>query len=514
MPAFAAAAAASDPTGFALVDERGELSWSEVDEVLNRVANGLLAMDLGPRRRVAVFAENCAEVALAHLGALLAGCSSVPVNFHLTAGEAAYIVSDSEADVVFAGPETIDRAREAAGGAHVVAWRCDATDAVTPWADFLIASDPSEPSPDIEPLPNLLYTSGTTGLPKGTELPPTMFAGGATMAEHLDELGKARLAKFGTHLVVGPMYHTGPLSGMRLLATGTPSVILGRFDAEATLAAIDRYRTGSAVMVPTHFVRLLALPEDVRRRYDISSMQMVAHTGAKCPVDVMEAMIAWWGPRFRDAYGASEVGTVCSIISEEWLEHKGSVGRAIEPFTAVVLDDHLHELPPNSEGRLYFRDATGRGIVYPNDPEKTADSNPKPGLFTLGEIGYMDEDGYVFITDRVSDMVVSGGANLYPAEAEQLLIDHHGVADVACIGVPHPDLGEELRALVIAEAGVALDLDELASWLRDRLTPMKCPRSYVVATDLLRTTMGKINKRRLRDAYLAGELDGIEHPGS
>jgi acyl-CoA synthetase (AMP-forming)/AMP-acid ligase II len=240
-------------------------------------------------------------------------------------------------------------------------------------------------------------------------------------------------------------------------------------------------------------------------------MKAVGHTGAKCPVDVKEAMIQWWGPVFSDSYGSTEVGVLCRIGSEEWLEHKGSVGRAVEPFTAVVLDDDLSELPANTEGNLYFRDATGRGIIYPNDPEKTAASNPEPGLFTIGEVGYLDDDGYVFLTDRASDMVVSGGANLYPAEAEQLLIDHPQVGDVGCIGVPHPDMGEELQALVIAEDPAnPPDVAELAAWLRERLTAMKCPRKYHVVTDLRRNTMGKINKRKLRDAWLAGDIPTLE----
>ena len=236
-------------------------------------------------------------------------------------------------------------------------------------------------------------------------------------------------------------------------------------------------------------------------------MKLASHTGAKCPIDVMEDMIEWWGPVFRDAYGATEVGTVCTIESSEWLEHKGSVGQTIPPFTALILDEDMNELPANTEGRLYFRDATGRGIVYPNDPEKTAASNPEPGLFTLGEIGYIDDDGYVFITDRFSDMIVSGGVNIYPAEAEQLLIDHPAVADVGCIGVPHPEMGEELKGLILPEDPERPpDLEELAAWLRERLTHYKCPRSYEIVSDLTRNTMGKINKRKLRDAYLAGEL--------
>lgn len=515
MPAFATSAAAADPTAFALVDDRGEYTWAQVGDALNRCANNLLATDLGPVHRVAVFAENAAEVALAHLGALIAGASSVPVNFHLTAEEAEYILIDSDTRVLFVGPETAERgiaAARASGVGTVVAWRspelCDGS-TVVDWEQWLAGADPEDPPTDHPPRPNLLYTSGTTGRPKGTELPPTMFAGGTTIDEHLAALQQNSFVPFGTHLVVGPMYHTGPLSGMRLLAAGVPSVVLARFDAEATLAAIDRYGAGSSVMVPTHFVRMLALPDEVKARYDVSSMKMLAHTGAKCPVDVKRSMIEWFGPVFRDAYGASEVGTVCTISSEEWLEHPGSVGKSVPPFTAVILDDDLNELPANTEGALFFHDETGRGIIYPNDAEKTAAANPRPGLFTLGEIGYIDDDGYVFITDRFSDMVVSGGANLYPAEAEQILIDHPLIADCACIGVPHDEMGEELRALVIPVAGSDLDVAELSTWMRERLTPMKCPRSYVLVGDLQRNTMGKINKRRLRDAYLAGELPAV-----
>ena len=408
--------------------------------------------------------------------------------------------------MLFVGPETAERGVEAAHAAGVecvIGWGCDGVEGVADWDAWLATGSADDPPGDVTPLPNLIYTSGTTGLPKGTELPPTMFAGGTTMDEHVARLGQSGFAMFGAHLVVGPMYHTGPLSGMRLLAAGIPSVILGRFDAESTLAAIERYRAETTVMVPTHFVRLLALPDEVKERYDVSSMKLMAHTGAKCPIDVKAAMIEWFGPVFRDAYGASEVGTVCSIGSEEWMTHQGSVGRAIEPFTALILDDDMAELPPKREGRLYFRDATGRGIVYPNDPDKTAASNPEPGLFTLGEIGYLDDDGYVYITDRFSDMVVSGGVNIYPAEAELRLIEHPGVADVACIGVPHPEMGEVLEALVVAEQrDDPLDPGELADWLRDRLSHHKCPRKYTLVEDLQRSQMGKLNKRRLRDAYL------------
>ena len=519
MPQFATERAALDPAAFALVDSGRELTWAQVGDSLNRCANLLLAAgaagDLGEAHRIAVFAENAAETALAHLGGLLAGASSVPVNFHLTAPEAAYILNDAAARVLFVGPETAERGLAAAREANidtVIGWRCDGIDGILDWDQWLAGGDSADPPSNVVPRPNLLYTSGTTGQPKGTELPPTMFAGGVDMTEHLERLAQGTFSGFGTHLVVGPMYHTGPLSGMRLLCAGVPSVILARFDAEEALKAIDTYKTESTVMVPTHFVRLLALPDDVKAKYDVSSMRLVAHTGAKCPIDVKAAMIDWFGPVFSDAYGATEVGTVCSITSEEWLAHKGSVGRSIGQFTAVVFDEEMHEVPALTEGRLFFRDSTGRGIVYPNDAVKTAASNPEPGLFTLGEIGYLDAEGYVFITDRFSDMVVSGGVNLYPAEAEQLLIDHPGVADVACIGVPHADMGEMLIALVMPrDEAVPPDPGELSGWLRERLSSYKCPRQYHVVSDLLRNTMGKINKRKLRDAWLAGDIANGTH---
>jgi long-chain acyl-CoA synthetase len=504
MPEFARALANARPQEVAIRDPSRALGWGDVDEILNRVANALIASELGASRRVAVFAENAAETALTHLGGLLAGCSTVPINFHLNPTETAYILEDSNAEVAFVGPETAERglvAARQAGIDTIVGWRCTHP-GIVGWDEWLAAASPAPPPDDIQPRPNLLYTSGTTGRPKATELPPTMFAGGGTMTEHLDALRKNAFAQYGRHLIVGPMYHTGPLSGMRLLVAGIPSVMLGRFDAEATLRAIDEYHTETSVMVPTHFVRLLALPDHVKAKYDVSSMKLVAHTGAKCPVDVKRAMIEWWGPVFVESYGATEVGTTCMISSQEWLSHPGSVGRAVAPFTALVVDDEGRHVPPGVEGRLFFRDATGRGVVYPNDLEKTAAANPEPGLFTLGEIGYIDRDGYVFITDRFSDMVVSGGVNIYPAEAEQVLVGHPGVLDVACIGVPHAEMGEELKALVVpVRCDSPPTSEDLIAYCRAGLSHYKCPRSVDFVTDLGRTAMGKIDKRALSARY-------------
>jgi long-chain acyl-CoA synthetase len=501
------------PDEVALRDDRVELDWAQVNDILNRVVNALGELDLGPNHRVAVLAENSIETVLAHLGGLLAGASTVPVNFHLNADEVAFILEDSGARALFVGPQTetigLEAARRA-GVPVVIGWRLDDESAATRWEEWLDAASSTEPSPDIEPRPNLVYTSGTTGRPKGVELPPTMFAGGGTMTEHVAALSKSPLATVGTHLVVGPMYHTGPLSGVRVLAAGVPVVVLPRFDAEGVLRAIDEFRVESTVMVPTHFVRLLALPDDVRARYDVSPLRLVAHTGASCPIDVKHKMIDWFGPVLQDSYGATEVGTTCTISSAEWLQHPGSVGRTVPPFRAIIIDDDNNEVPAGTEGRLFFEDETGRGIVYLGDPEKTAQAHLRPGVFTLGEIGYITDDGFVYITDRFSDMIVSGGVNIYPAESEQVLIQHPQVADVTVIGVPNRDMGEEVKALVIANDPADPPRgDELIAWCRERLAGYKCPRSVDIVDSVGRNAMGKVNKRELRKAYtVAGGASG------
>ena len=271
------------------------------------------------------------------------------------------------------------------------------------------------------------------------------------------------------------------------------------------LKAIDTYKTGSSVMVPTHFKRLLDLPDEVKARYDVSSMKLVAHTGSACPVDVKWQMIKWWGPVVRDAYGATEVGTTCSINSQEWMEHPGSVGRPVPPFSVLVVDDDGNEVSAGTEGRLYFNDSTGRGIVYPNDPEKTAKAHLRPGVFTLGEIGYVDHEGFVYITDRFSDMIVSGGVNIYPAEAEKVIVEHPKVADVAVIGVPDATMGEAVKALVVPmDPKDPPTAEELIGMCRSRLSGYKCPKTVEIVATVGRNAMGKVNKRALRAPYWEG----------
>jgi long-chain acyl-CoA synthetase len=509
---YAARIARERPDEIALADPEKQFGWKELDESLNRGVERLRETDLGEERRIAVYASNSAETVIAHLCGLLAGASVVPVNFHLSTKDAAWILRDSGARLLFVGPEEEERgcaAAEAAGIPVVIGWRCAARPGLTPFLDWLGAATGKPPPEDHPPRPNLMYTSGTTGFPKGTELPPTMFGNSRSIREFCASLSETPWAKYGRHLVVGPLYHTGPLGSLRILGGGVPIVILDRFDAEATLEAIERFRIESSVMVPTHFIRLLDLPSDIRRRYDLSSLRRIYHTGAACPIDVKRKMLEWWGPVIHEAYGATEVGTTCRISPEEWLAHPGSVGKPNPPFTVRIVDEDGKQVPPGTTGRLYFHDATGRGVVYHRNPQQSAAAHLEPGVFTLGEIGHVDENGYLYITDRFSDMVVSGGVNLYPAEAERVLADHPAILDVACVGVPHPEMGEELIAIVQPSTPEAPPTAaELLDYCRRNLSSYKCPRRIYLRKDLTRTAMGKLDKRRLQEEY----RDATESP--
>jgi long-chain acyl-CoA synthetase len=490
--------AAGDPDGWAICsDDHGAATWSQTSDAVLRLARALRSFDLGDSRRALVVARNRPSTLVAHAAAALGEASSVPVNFHLTADEIGYIAEKSGARLAFVDSTTEQATREAVADRDVTIVRLP-DDGITGSELDAFAGDVSI---DLDRrqrvIPNLLFTSGTTGRPKAVQLPPKTIGDAADLAGFVEHIGSHRLARLGTHLVVGPLYHNGPLTAVRLLLAGVPIVVHARFDPEATLAAIAEHGVESSIMVPTHFVRCLDLPEDVRRRYDVSSLRQVAHTGGKCPIDVKRAMIDWWGPVLSESYGGTESGTVCSIGSVDWLAHPGSVGRAVPPFEALVVDEHGRELPAGTEGRLYFRDTTGRGIVYEGDPVKTAEAHLAPGVFTLGEIGYIDDDGFVYITDRFSDMVVSGGVNIYPAEAEQTLLSHPDVADVACVGEDDREMGERLVALVAIKPGATLDPTALDAWCRRTLAGYKCPKEYRRVDEIPRNAMGKIDKRSL-----------------
>jgi acyl-CoA synthetase (AMP-forming)/AMP-acid ligase II len=502
MSLAAGAIATEDRDQLALADERVALSWAELDPLLNRATNALLIMAPIPDR-VAVCAPNSVETVLAYTASLEAGVSSVPVSYLLTPQEIAYLLEDSGATLLFVGPETCEAGLDAAklaGGVIVVGWRCEARDGLIDWTAWLAAATTAEPDGDRSPAPHLHYTSGTTGRPKGTETPPSQFPKVATVRDLAEYLRARRLPSPG--LVIGPNYHTGPLTTIRGLFAGGAIVTLPSFDAEKVLAAIDRYQIAGIVMVPTHFQRLLALPDEIKARYDISSVQRIGHTGAACPIEVKRRMINWFGPVLNEAYGGTEAGVLTAISSTDWLQRPGSVGKALPPFSTVIIDESGAELPHGQTGLVYFRDALGHGIVYHNDPEKTAAAHIAPGVFTLGEMGHVDDDGYLFITDRVSDMIVSGGVNIYPAESEQVLIRHPGIKDVAVIGVPNIEMGEEVKALIVpVDPANPPAQDELSSFCRAELARYKCPRSYEFVADIGRNIMGKVNKKLLRQRY-------------
>lgn len=498
--------ARADPESVALVDDGQSLSWREVAAAVDGVGAELLALALRPDDRLAVLGENRAETVLAHAAGILAGVGTVAVSRQLTAREMAEQFADAGVVAVVTGPLGLEAAAVAAKDAGlravVVAGGGELPDGALAWSTWTGGGRHLPATLDRPARPPLVYTSGTTGRARATQVrwaPSTV--------DRADDYARALAARSGfpagPHLVVGPLQHNGPLTAVRHLLSGQPVVVLGRFDAERVLALVTQHRVSSSVMVPTHFSRLLALPKPLRALYDVGSLVSVAHTGSACPPDVKRAMIDWFGPVLVESYGGSEIGTVCRITSEEWLAHPGSVGRAVPPFEAVVLDESGTELAAGEVGVLGFRTPAGREVSYHGDPEKTRAAYLAPGVATLGDVGYVDADGFVHITDRIADMVVSGGVNLYPAESERVLLEHPAVQEVAVVGVPDHDLGEALHALVVVADGVTDD--ELRLWCRERLAPYKCPRTVERVAELPRNAMGKLDKRALRRPYWASD---------
>ena len=487
----------------ALADARVTYDWAGLDPVLNRAANAMRAA-VDERRRVAVFAPNAAENVIAYVAGVEAGVSTVPVSYHLTVSELVFILErlrcfgcagwPGNCRCGFGSSET-GRHHNDCGVALPIARGPDALGRLAGDSKCDMA-----PPSDAKPLPHLHYTSGTTGTPKATQTPPATWPPVETVASFVEAM-QSRATPSPT-LVCCPLYHNAPLVQARQMLAGVSLVVMDHFDAEHALRLIDKQKIAGATMVPTHLQRLLALPSEVRARYDVSSMQRMVHTGAACPAKVKLAMIDWFGPVLVDAYGGTEAGTTHVISASEWLERPGSVGKATPSFETLIIGDDDQPLGPGEEGRVYIRDKTGRGLIYEGDPEKTAASHIAPGVFTLGEIGYVDEEGYLFITDRASDMIVSGGVNIYPAEAEQVLLKHPKVADVAVIGAPNAEMGEEVKALVIpADKDAPPSAQELTAWCRASLAGFKCPRSYDFVEDIGRNAMGKVNKKALRATY-------------
>ena len=473
------------------------LSWSEVRIHTSAMSNDLLRQGFAPGARLAVLGDNSGDTVLVYASAVMAGTGAIYVNSQLTADEVEYVLRDGSAGAIWASPGHLAIAREAARrtGIPVLAGEDGAG-----WETALGTSEGEPPSTDLPATTDLIYTSGTTGTPKGVESPRDPCA---TVGEHLAVLARHHLAGKGPHLVAGPLYHAGPHAAVGLLLSGERVVVTGRFDADVVLDAIGRHGVATSVMVPTHLVRLLALPPDRRAAADVSTLRSVSLTGSSCAVPLKRSMIEWWGPVFREAYGGSESGIISYIGSEESMAHPGSVGRAQPPFRALVLDEQGAECPPGHDGILYFVDDTGRGIRYYNDPEKTAAAHVAPGTFTLGDIGHVDDEGYLYITGHASDMVISGGVNIYPAECERLLFHHPSVSDVALFGVPDREMGERLVGMVCSrDDGVTVE--QLLEFCRHSIASYKVPRELLRVKEIPRNPMGKLDKNALRSAYVSG----------
>jgi long-chain acyl-CoA synthetase len=483
------------PDDPALVDRSEWLSWRDVEARVLRIANALLELDFHQGSRLAVVGENSNETLLVYVGAVLAGVGTVLVNYHLTADEIEYLLVDGAAHTIWASPESLTKAADAADR-H--GFRVFSGGNTSGWNELVDKAAEKHPPADLPATTDLIYTSGTTGRPKAVEFPNVVTP---TVDSRLESMARHHMAGLGPHLVVGPMYHAGPHGAVSLLLRGSPVIITGRFDAEFILDAISDFHIATSIMVPTHLIRLLGLPEDRRRQADVSSLRMISVTGSACPTTVKRSMIEWFGPVLLETYGASESGIVSRITSDEWLKHPGSVGQAAPPFHPLVLDEAGSECPPGAEGVLHFVDDSGRGIRYFNDPEKTAAAHVVPGTFTLGDVGHVDEDGYLYITGRVTDMVISGGVNIYPAECERILADHPSVRDVALFGIPDDEMGERLVGLVSLDDD-ATTPEMLIEFCRRSIANFKVPRRLLVVLEVPRSPMGKVDKHAARANYL------------
>ena len=488
------------------------VTYRQLDEASNRLAHFFRSVGVGIGDRIALMLENHPRYFEICWAAQRAGIVYTAISSRLTAGEAAYIVNDCGAKVFISSMALAGQAAELLGQTPKVQTRLmlDGTiDGYQPY-EAAVAGRPTTPVADPSAGGDMLYSSGTTGRPKGVYVPPE-----STDIAYVNSLlkvciGPWQMGPETVYLSPGPLYHAAPLRfAMAVMRLGCTVVVMEHFDAAEFLALVQKHRITHTQVVPTMFVRMLKLPEAQRHAHDLSSLRIAIHAAAPCPVPVKEQMIAWWGPIIWEYYAGTEGMGMTLVNSTDWLAHKGTVGRAVVGVLHIC-DDQGDELPVGENGGVYFSD--GKAFEYHNDPDKTAAARNARGWTTLGDIGYMDAEGYLYLTDRKAHMIISGGVNIYPQEAENLLVTHPKVLDVAVFGVPNEEFGEEVKAVVqprdMALAGKALE-QELIAFCREHLSAIKCPRSIDFEAELPRHPTGKLYKRLLRDRYWAGHKSKI-----
>ena len=489
-------------------DSGEAVTYAALEARAGRVARWLAGLGLGPGEGIALLVENRPEFLEIAEGAKRAGLYYTPLSIHLRPHEVAYVLQDSGARLLIASPALADLAAAlVAEGAVGERPRFALGEGLPGYGSYeaaLAAQDPAAPLPEGPLGREFLYSSGTTGLPKGIRRPLIPWA--ERDRPEWDMTWKT-LYGFGedtVYLSPAPLYHAAPNRYVaRTLGEGGTAVVLRKFDPEAALAAIARYRVTHSQWVPTMFIRLLALTEAVRARYDLSSHRCAIHAAAPCPVSVKRAMIGWWGPILWEYYAGSEgVGTTV-VDSATWLRKPGTVGRPVNGVSVHITDEAGRELPPGETGQIWFEG--GPRFAYHNAPEKTAASYNDRGWATLGDLGWLDEEGFLFLSNRRADLILSGGVNIYPAEIEAVLVQHPDVAEVAVVGIPHAEMGEQVHAVVVPRAGAPGDAAlraVLEAWCRDRLAGPKRPRSWEFATELPRSEAGKLLRRLLKERYL------------
>jgi long-chain acyl-CoA synthetase len=506
--------AETEPGRLAVVDPDGrEITYGDLHAEANRLVHGLRELGLQPGDGIATVLPNSIEMLALYFAALQAGWYITPINHHLVGPEIAYIVDDCEADALVVHERFGEACRVAAAE---IALPADRRFSVGALGGFRSLRELADGQPAVAPGDRsagaaMHYTSGTTGKPKGvrrklTGADPDATAAGGTFLLRL--FGTP--ADDGVHLCGSPLYHTAVLAfASGSLHLGHAVVLMDKWTPEDMLELIERHQVTDSHMVPTQFHRLLALPAEVRGRYDVSSLRSMVHAAAPCPVEIKQQMLDWWGPVVYEYYAATEGGGTV-VTPEQWLQRPGTVGLPWPASEVRVLDDEGLDVPTGEIGTVYMK-LGHSDFEYFKDRSKT-DANRTAGFFTVGDVGYLDEAGYLFLCDRKSDMIISGGVNIYPAEIEAALLTHPEVADAAVFGIPGDDWGEEIKAVVEPAPGVVGDdalSDRLLEHCAERLAKFKLPRSIDYTAEMPRDPNGKLYKRKLRDPYWEGRTRAI-----